>query len=106
MSAFSGFAEEALAISIEVDGGEFVWKGRTIGGVISGQTVTAAKSDFPDGYPEIGRSVIIVAGKKRQVKALANSALELMPGGTREKTPFVDDPSDPGLLIEFGSFAK
>jgi hypothetical protein len=105
VSQFSDFAEEALATSIEVDGGEFSWNGRDIAGVISGQTITAAKSSFPAGYPPIG-AAILVAGKKRQVKALANSMLELIPGGLRDKTPFVDDPSDPGLLIEFGSFAK
>jgi hypothetical protein len=103
----------------------FTWKNRAWPCVMNHATSTllVSKSLFPlravgpNGseagatYPSIGDAIIIGQsgsgpGKKRQVKALENSGLELVPGGTRETKPFVDNPGSPGLLIEFGTFTK
>lgn len=107
MSQLSDFATEGLTASLEIAGDSFTWDGDSYPAIIDHEraVLTAAKSAFPDGYPPIGAS-IIVAGKKRQVNALANSELELVPGGEREKEPFVDDPGDPAIAIAFGSFTK
>jgi hypothetical protein len=106
MSAFSDFAEEAMVISLEIAGDSFLWNGATISAVIGARALVAAKTSFPGAaYPKVG-DTITVTGKKRQVKALANSGLELIAGGSREDLPFVDDPGDPGLQISFGTFTK
>jgi hypothetical protein len=82
----------------------FYWRGFAYPCVISyhSSTLIVAKALFPNSdYPQRGDS-IIVASKTRQVVKLNNSALTPTMGGLVEDRPFVDDPSDPGLSIQFG----
>lgn len=82
----------------------FTWRGFDYPCVINStrSAIIVAKSLFnPGEYPIRGEG-ITVAGATRQVLALNNSHLNFAPGGFIESIPFVDDPADPALVIEFG----
>ncbi len=104
MTGLGGELAADLAAAIEVYEQSFFWRGFEYPCVISSRssTLIVAKALFPvGGYPPRGES-IIVAGKNRQVVKLNNSALRPSMGGLVEDKPFVDDPTDPALVIEFG----
>jgi len=93
-----------MAAAIEVYDQSFFWRGFQYPCVISSRssTLIVAKALFTGGeYPARG-DAIMIAGKNRQVVKLNNSALRPSLGGLIEDRPFVDDPADPALSIEFG----
>jgi hypothetical protein len=108
MSEAFDASQQGLLEHIAMDGGSFVWKGATYGAILNHEThvLVTSKSFFAGRvFPPVG-ATILINGKERQVKKMANSGLELVAGGLREDVPFVDDAADPALEIEYGSFTK
>src|SRR5438105_1569139 len=98
--------ELALDMAAAIEGYEqsFFWRSAEYPCVIASgkDTLIVAKSLFVNAqYPPRGDS-ILVAGQNRQVVKLNNSALKFSVDGLVEDKPFVDDPTDPALLVEFG----
>lgn len=96
-----------LADAIGIYEQSFTWNGTGYACVINAGTsiLTTSKALFPGAvYPKVGNT-IVVAGKNRQVKKVGKAGFEAKAGGYVEDKPFVDDPSAPGLDIEFGTFA-
>jgi hypothetical protein len=113
MSQLSDLAAEGLAMSIEIAGDSFSWNGRNFSGLIDhiNHTVTAAKSDFAGVYPKCGDAIRIyppgsVNGKKYQIVRKNHARLQVVRGGFVEDPPFVDDPGDPALELQFDHFVK
>ncbi|HKP93453.1 MAG TPA: hypothetical protein VJS88_06120, partial [Chthoniobacterales bacterium] len=113
MSQLGDFADEALATSIEIAGDTFSWNGRNYAGVIDqvNRILTTSKSYFEGRvYPKCGDAIRIVRtsgpGKKYQIVRKGNSRIEASRGGFIESPPFVDDPGDPALELEFDHFVR
>jgi hypothetical protein len=109
----STFADEVsadLADAIADHEQSFTWSGSDYACVFNSasSSLIVSKALFQmDGtsrsYPALG-ATITVTGRKRQIKKMANYTIELSAGGEIETTPFIDDPSNPALMIIFGSF--
>lgn len=95
----------ALADAFSVTGTTFIWNGQPYGCVVNADqnVLVASKSDFAaNGFPEPG-DMINLAGKRRQITSIANSADVFVPGGINADIQFVDDPANPSLAIGFTS---
>ncbi len=96
----------ALIDAITVAGQEFIWNGQPYDGIVNAEqnSIVTSKSFFAEsGFPLQGDRIRI-AGKDRQVEAIANSEAEFIAGGMSGDRTFVDDPNNPSLLIVFNSF--
>ena len=97
----------ALADSFSVTGTTFSWNGLSYGCTLNADqnVLVTNKQLFPDnGFPQPGDRINL-AGKDRQIMAIANSTEEFVPGGVNSvDTVFVNDPANPSLAILFGGF--
>jgi len=115
MSAFYDLADRALLESFEIIGENFQWKTKSYPCSIDHKahvlTTRKALFSFENAdstvrvYPKRGES-IVVSGKSYQVTKLSNAAMRAVAGGTTEDQPFVDDPGDPSIDIEYDKFIK
>jgi hypothetical protein len=107
MSALSDDIALALADSFSVTDSTFTWNGQAFGCVINADqnTLVTSKSLFPaNGIPQPGDKINL-AGKDRQITAIANSVEEFVPGGINSAdNVFVNDPANPSLAIQFSGF--
>ncbi len=100
-------AADALAEAIEAYGQTFRWQGNDYGCIITRTSVTTSKAFFSGRiYPQPGDPIRIGAEEKeRQVTRLSGAGQELVPGGLIEtEQPFVDDPTNPALVIGYDTF--
>lgn len=96
--------ELALTDAFTVTGSTFTWQGNSYGCVINAdQNVLVTNKRLMPTIPFCG-DVIYVAGKARQVTAIANSADEFVAGGITSDNVFVNDPANPSIAIQFSSF--
>jgi hypothetical protein len=109
MSQVYDLAQRGLIESLAAIGETFSWNSQSYACSIDSakHSLTTAASFFgsPPKYPKRGDK-IIVAGRTVQVTKLNNSAMRAAAGGMVEDQPFVDDPSDPALDIEYDKFIK
>jgi len=108
MSQLADLAEEGLTASLDIAGDTFAWNGRPYSAIIDhvNRTATTAKSYFEGGpYPQCG-DPIRVNGKKYQITRKGNARLKAVRGGFVEDPPFVDDPGEPALELQFDHFVK
>lgn len=106
MSALTAGIDAALTDAFATAGQTFAWNGQDYDCVLNAEqnALVTSKSLFArSGFPIQG-DIIRVAGKDRQVEGIANSIVELIPGGSGSDTAFVDDPANPSLIISFSSF--
>jgi hypothetical protein len=84
----------------------FTWKGRSISCVLNMITsrIITAKAFFGSQgarvYPQCG-DVIIAAGVKAQIIKKGNAEIKAVAGGFVEDPAFVDDASEPALVLEY-----
>jgi hypothetical protein len=87
----------------------FTWSGRQISAVINYRLsrILTVKSFFGAVgnrvYPKCGQTVMI-AGKKYQIVRKGNAQIKPVAGGFIEDPPFIDDPTNPSLEIEYARF--
>jgi hypothetical protein len=94
-----------LQAAISDYGQSFIYRETSYPCVLSSHTssLVVSKAVFPARkYPRFG-DVITVTGKVCAVKGLNNSMSFLAAGGVVEDRPFIDDPNQPALIIEFGN---
>lgn len=105
---YSGVAA-ALSDAFTATGTTFTWRGNDYGCVLNVESalIVTSKDFFPGGnYPRPGETIRVV-GKDRIVLGLANADSVLVPGGRVEATtPFVDDPTSPGISIHYGATTR
>jgi hypothetical protein len=102
---YSGI-KDALVDAFSVAGQQFMWNGNTYSCIVNAEQnalVTSKHLFATSGFPLQGDK-IIVAGKNRQVEAIANSDAEYVAGGIAGERTFVDDPNNPSLIIVFNQF--
>lgn len=94
----------ALTDAFSVTESTFIWQGQSYGCVINAdQNVLVTNKRLLPNIPFCG-DVIEVAGKRRQVTAIANSTDEFVAGGITSDNVFVNDPANPSIAIQFSSF--
>jgi hypothetical protein len=87
----------------------FVWSGRRIAAGINYRVnrILTAKSFFGSSgnrvYPKCGQTILI-AGRKFQITRKGNAQIKAVTGGFIEEPPFIDDPTNPYLEIEYAHF--
>ncbi len=102
---YSGI-KDALVDAFSLAGQQFIWNGQSYSCIVNAEQnalVTSKHLFAAGGYPQQGDK-INVAGKPRQVQAIANSEAEFVIGGIGIDRAFVDDPNNPSLLIAFSAF--
>jgi hypothetical protein len=110
MSAYSDI-ENALLETFDVVGDSFSWSAKSYDCVIDHvrHTITTAKKFFgavgQRKYPKCGE-LIVVAGRTVQIVKRGNAEIKAVSGGFVEDPPFIDDPSDPALDLEYDKVIK
>jgi hypothetical protein len=98
-----------LADAVRTYEQSFLWNGRQISAVINYRLsrLVTSKSYFGDPgartYPKCGQTLII-AGRKYQITRKGNAQIKAVTGGFIEDPPFIDEPTNPSLEIEYAHF--
>ena len=98
----------ALLDAFTVAGQKFMWNGQFYSCIANAErgSVETLKSLFGTyGYPRQG-DIITVASRDWVVIKLANSTVEITAGGLVPDGPFIDDSSNPSLVIFFEPFIR